>query len=141
MNENNTILSRPKYVGKSVERFEDPKFLTGNAQYVSDINFDQMLHLVFVRSDQSHANIKSINFNAALKLEGIIDILTHENFKELDQIISPSRMSNYFATHQDVIAKIKVSLRFCLVDGNCGLRNCAVLHSPSVDAFTKVDAA
>ena len=108
MNENNTILSRPKYVGKSVERFEDPKFLTGNGQYVSDMNFDQMLHLMFVRSDQSHANIKSINFNAAVKLEGIIDILTHENFKELNQINSPSRMSNYFATHQDVIAKTKV---------------------------------
>ena len=57
MNEDKQILSRPKYVGKSVERFEDPKFLTGNAQYVADISFEKMLHLMFVRSDQSHANI------------------------------------------------------------------------------------
>ena len=80
MNEDKQILSRPKYVGKSVERFEDPKFLTGNAQYVADISFEKMLHLMFVRSDQSHANIKSINYKKALEIDGVVDILTHESF-------------------------------------------------------------
>ena len=108
MNENKQILSRPKYVGKSVERFEDPKFLTGNAQYVADISFEKMLHLMFVRSDQSHANIKSINYKKALEIDGVVDILTHESFFELIQITSPSRMSNYFATYQDIVAKTKV---------------------------------
>src|SRR6056300_567813 len=108
MNKDKKILMRPKYIGKPIERFEDSKFLSGNAKYASDINIDKMLQLVFVRSDESHAKIKSIEYQEALKLDGIIDILTFKEFSELNQITSPSRMSNYFATYQDVIAKNKV---------------------------------
>ena len=108
MNKDKKILMRPKYIGKPIERFEDSKFLSGNAKYTSDINIDKMLQLVFVRSDEAHAKIKYIEYKEALKLDGIIDILTFKDFSELNQITSPSRMSNYFATYQDVVAKNKV---------------------------------
>ena len=71
---------RPKYIGKPIERFEDSKFLSGNAKYTSDINIDKMLQLVFVRSDEAHAKIKYIEYKEALKLDGIIDILTFKDF-------------------------------------------------------------
>ena len=85
MDKDKKILMRPKYIGKPIERFEDSKFLSGNAKYTSDINIDKMLQLVFVRSDEAHAKIKYIEYKEALKLDGIIDILTFKDFSELNQ--------------------------------------------------------
>ena len=66
MNKDKKILMRPKYIGKPIERFEDSKFLSGNAKYTSDINIDKMLQLVFVRSDEAHAKIKYIEYKDCL---------------------------------------------------------------------------
>ena len=38
MNKDKKILMRPKYIGKPIERFEDSKFLSGNAKYASDLS-------------------------------------------------------------------------------------------------------
>ena len=53
--------TRPQFVGASVARREDPRLLTGGGLYVADIKRHGMLHIAFRRSDQAHAEIKSIN--------------------------------------------------------------------------------
>ena len=48
-------------IGQSVQRKEDPRFLTGRGQYVSDINLANQTHAVFIYSTHAHAEIKSID--------------------------------------------------------------------------------
>ncbi|MEM1963605.1 MAG: xanthine dehydrogenase family protein molybdopterin-binding subunit [Candidatus Caldarchaeum sp.] len=52
---------------KLQKRVEDPRLLRGEGQFIDDLIFPKMLHLVFVRSPYGHAKIKSINSNDALK--------------------------------------------------------------------------
>ncbi|MCS7133256.1 MAG: xanthine dehydrogenase family protein molybdopterin-binding subunit [Candidatus Caldarchaeum sp.] len=58
---------------KFSKRVEDPRFLRGEAVFVEDIFFPQMLHLVFVRSPYAHAKIKSINIPTSLKTAAVFD--------------------------------------------------------------------
>src|SRR5204863_6387327 len=49
-------------VGKSIPRKEGRKKVTGQALYVDDLKFDNMLHGVTVRSSIARGRIKSISF-------------------------------------------------------------------------------
>src|SRR5689334_3798582 len=49
-------------VGKSIPRKEGRKKVTGQALYVDDLKFDNMLHGVTVRSSVARGRIKSITF-------------------------------------------------------------------------------
>lgn len=53
-----------KYVGKRIQRNEDPRLLTGQALFVDDVNIPGMLHAAFLRSDYAHARLKSIDATA-----------------------------------------------------------------------------
>ncbi|MCY0859540.1 MAG: glyceraldehyde dehydrogenase subunit alpha [Sulfolobaceae archaeon] len=46
------------YIGKPVKRIEDPKFITGKATYVDDIEIPGTLFVAFLRSQVPHAYIK-----------------------------------------------------------------------------------
>ncbi len=59
------------YIGKSVLRFEDKRFLSGEGHYTADLRFDKQLHAVFLRSPYPHARIKSINLTNALGFPGV----------------------------------------------------------------------
>ena len=97
-----------KYIGKNVLRFEDDRLLSGKGVYTSDLNFPDQLHLCFLRSDTAHGKIRSINKDKAEKLKGIFGIFTHEDFKDVPPIKSPSRMKNYYATNQNILCVDKV---------------------------------
>jgi carbon-monoxide dehydrogenase large subunit len=58
-------------VGQRVRRREDPRFLTGQGQYVDDVTLDGALHVTFVRSPWAHARITSIDLAAAAELPGV----------------------------------------------------------------------
>lgn len=62
------------HIGESVLRKEDERFLTGVGQYTDDIQLNNLVHTVFVRSPHAHANIKSINKSEALAAPGVIAI-------------------------------------------------------------------
>jgi len=62
------------HIGESVLRKEDERFLTGVGQYTDDIQLNNLVHTVFVRSPYAHANIKSINKTNALAAPGVIAI-------------------------------------------------------------------
>ena len=64
-----------KYFGKAIKRKEDPRFITGRARYVDDINVTGQLHVAMVRSPHAHAIIKNINVEEAKKHPGVVDII------------------------------------------------------------------
>ena len=70
-------------MGESRLRKEDARFIQGKGNYVDDIKLPAMLHMDIVRAPVAHARIKRINKEAALKIPGVIAVLTAEDLKPL----------------------------------------------------------
>ncbi|MGQ0545865.1 MAG: xanthine dehydrogenase family protein molybdopterin-binding subunit [Betaproteobacteria bacterium] len=62
-------------------RLEDARMLTGRGRYVSDWQLPGQAHGVFVRSDRAHAEILGIEKEEALKMPGVIAVLTGEDIE------------------------------------------------------------
>ena len=63
-------------MGNAVLRREDPDLLTGTARYVGDMSPPGTLHLAFVRSVMAHADITSVDVEAARAAPGVLDVFT-----------------------------------------------------------------
>ena len=64
------------YIGKSVKRVEDKRFLTGQGKYTDDIKLPGMTHAYLLRSPYAHAKINGIDISAAESAEGVVKIYT-----------------------------------------------------------------
>ncbi|HVB34747.1 MAG TPA: xanthine dehydrogenase family protein molybdopterin-binding subunit [Patescibacteria group bacterium] len=64
------------WIGQSVKRVEDFRFLTGQGQYVDDIVLPRMCFGVVVMSPHAHARIRSIDATAAKAAPGVLCVLT-----------------------------------------------------------------
>ncbi len=73
--------ARQGFIGQSVVRREDQRFLTGVGQYTDDILLQGQTYGYFLRSPHAHASIKSLNTAAAAAAEGVLGIFTGEHFK------------------------------------------------------------
>jgi carbon-monoxide dehydrogenase large subunit len=63
---------QPKpYIGQSLRRREDRKFLTGKGRYVDDIRLPGTLHLAILRSPHAHAVITGIDLSGARATAGV----------------------------------------------------------------------
>ncbi len=80
-----------KIFGTEVERKEDPKLLTGDTEYVDDIQETEMVHIAILRSEHGHARINSIDTSAAEDRPGVIDVLTLDDFEQAD-LPTPGRI-------------------------------------------------
>jgi carbon-monoxide dehydrogenase large subunit len=63
-------------IGARVVRKEDKRFITGKGRYVDDIKLLGMAHAHFIRSPHAHAKVKKIDSSAALKMPGVVAVLT-----------------------------------------------------------------
>ena len=61
-----------QYIGQSVKRVEDQRFITGKGQYTDDITLPGMTYATFIRSPLAHANIKNIDLSAAKNAPGYV---------------------------------------------------------------------
>src|SRR3989339_1234190 len=70
-----------KYVGKSVVRQDGLEKITGAAQYVDDLDFGQhLLYAAIVESPHANAEILKINIKKAQGLEGVVRVVTGDEF-------------------------------------------------------------
>jgi CO/xanthine dehydrogenase Mo-binding subunit len=51
------------YIGQSVKRVEDKRFITGKGNYTDDITLVGMTFAAFVRSPYAHARVKKVDFH------------------------------------------------------------------------------
>lgn len=74
-------LSNEKFslIGTRAPRIDGVEKLTGRAEYGCDISFPGMLHAKVLFSDVPHANIKSINIEAAESLPGVEAVICYKN--------------------------------------------------------------
>jgi carbon-monoxide dehydrogenase large subunit len=63
-------------MGHSVKRKEDPRFIRGAGEYIDDVNLPGQLWLDIVRSPYAHATIKGIDASEALKIPGVLAVIT-----------------------------------------------------------------
>jgi carbon-monoxide dehydrogenase large subunit len=63
-------------VGKPVRRKEDERLVTGRGCYSDDFNLPGQAYACFVRSPHAHARIVRIDGAAALKVPGVLAVLT-----------------------------------------------------------------
>jgi aerobic carbon-monoxide dehydrogenase large subunit len=112
-------------MGHSMKRKEDPRFIRGRGNYVDDIQLPGMLYMDLVRTPFAHAKIKSINSERAMKVPGVLAVITGETLAKYNlhwmptlssdtQMVLPIEKVMYQA--QEVAAVIATS-RYAAADG------------------------
>ena len=106
-----------KVFGEKISRLEDPRLLTGQAQFIDDIEIPGMLHAAFYRSDYAHARIKSIDVSAALKRPGVVAVYTAKDFGDFWkpgplQVPPPSAISGSVFNARTLVPIAKDKVRF-----------------------------
>ncbi|HEY6329274.1 MAG TPA: aerobic carbon-monoxide dehydrogenase large subunit, partial [Blastocatellia bacterium] len=91
-------------MGHSVKRKEDPRFIQGRGNYVDDVHLPHMVYGHMLRSPFAHARIKSINTTEALKLKGVLAVITGEDLAKAGL----GWMPTLFHDKQMVLAQEKV---------------------------------
>ena len=71
-------------IGQSVPRIDALDKVTGRAAYVGDLEVPGMLHGKILRSPLPHAVVKEIDVRKALKLPGVVAVLTRDDLEGLD---------------------------------------------------------
>jgi len=66
------------WLGKSIKRAEDDRFIAGRGNYVDDVRLPGMLHMSILRSPVAHAVITSIDTTEAAALPGVVAVVTGE---------------------------------------------------------------
>jgi carbon-monoxide dehydrogenase large subunit len=72
-----------RWVGQSIRRVEDPKFLLGRGGYIADRITPGTLHAAVLRSPHAHARIGRIETAAALAAPGVHAVITGREAAEL----------------------------------------------------------
>ncbi|MFE5511288.1 molybdopterin-dependent oxidoreductase [Streptomyces sp. NPDC056529] len=68
-----------KAVGRNVGAPAGPRVVTGTARYTFDVEVPGLLHMKLLRSPHPHARIVAIDTAAALRVPGVVAVLTHED--------------------------------------------------------------
>ena len=66
-------------VGSNAFRIDVREKVLGYGEYVDDVEMEGMLHASAVRTKYPRAKVVDIDFSEALKLEGVVDVLTAED--------------------------------------------------------------
>jgi len=64
------------YIGSSIKRLEDKRFLTGKGNYTDDMILPNQTYAQIVRSMHAHANINSVDTSTAAGMPGVVAIFT-----------------------------------------------------------------
>ena len=70
--------SELKIIGTPFRRVDGRAKVTGQTRFADDVQLPRTAYVKLVRSTVPHAKIKSIDFSAALAMEGVLETLTGE---------------------------------------------------------------
>ena len=97
------------YIGSRIKRKEDPRLLRGVGKYVGDIHRVGMVHAAILRSTHAHARISKVDTSQALRMEGVIGVLTAADMPGLKTIpMRTGRIPGLERSQQFPIATTKV---------------------------------
>ncbi len=67
------------YIGTSISRVDGRAKVTGEAKYAADFNTGGLVYGAVVTSTIAKGRIKGLDTSAAKSVDGVLDVLTHEN--------------------------------------------------------------
>ena len=70
----------PRYIGKSIPRLEDERFVTGHGRYTNDIPPPDACFAYVLRSPHAHARIRAIRVEEARAGAGVLAVLTAADY-------------------------------------------------------------
>jgi carbon-monoxide dehydrogenase large subunit len=70
----------PRFIGKSIPRLEDERFVTGRGRYTNDIPPPDACWAHVLRSPHAHARIVAIRLDAARARPGVLAVLTAADY-------------------------------------------------------------
>ncbi|MBV6417615.1 MAG: Caffeine dehydrogenase subunit alpha [Steroidobacteraceae bacterium] len=73
--------SKVRFVGKQVNRVEDPALVAGTAPFIDNLQLPGMLHCAILRSPHAHARVLKVDPRAAEALPGVAAVLTPADVK------------------------------------------------------------
>ena len=120
------------YIGAPIRRGEDIRFLTGKATFIDDVKLPGMLYAAVLRSPHAHARIKSVDVSEALKLTGVVSVLT---FADLPAGVKPIPLRMYQLEGLDRF------LQYPLAPGKVGYVGEPVALVAAVDRYVAEDGA
>ncbi|WP_207461187.1 xanthine dehydrogenase family protein molybdopterin-binding subunit [Azospirillum sp. SYSU D00513] len=91
-------------MGQPVPRVDARLKVTGEARYPADVPLNNLAHGVLVTSDIARGRIKRLDLAEAKAVQGVIEILTHENAREL----KPLAFGNAVATSISPLAEPRI---------------------------------
>src|SRR3954468_15937576 len=68
-----------KLFGAPVPRLHDDRLLKGEGRYLDDLSLPRMLHVAILRSSHPAVLLKKIDTSRAKAVEGVVDIVCHED--------------------------------------------------------------
>lgn len=74
------------YIGQSIKRVEDKRFITGKGNYTDDITLVGMTFAAFVRSPYGHARVKKVDVSKAKAMPGVVAIFTGADVAALNGV-------------------------------------------------------
>ena len=80
---NTKELKRFAAVNRSVKKVDGVALVTGQPVYTDDFDVPGALHVKLVRSPHAHAIIKEIDVSRALKIPGVVTILTYKDLPRI----------------------------------------------------------
>ena len=109
------------YIGRSVRRLEDHRFLTGQGRYVADIACPGALWGHVVRSPHAHALIRRIDTSAAAALGGVHGVFTSADLDGLGPMpclaaVSPLIVPLRFALAVERVRHVGDPVAFIVAD-------------------------
>ena len=76
-------------IGAGVARREDERLLTGRGRYLDDLELPGALSAAFLRSTYAHANVLSIDADAAREMPGVVAVFTGADLPEIQKPLAP----------------------------------------------------
>jgi carbon-monoxide dehydrogenase large subunit len=102
-------IAATKWIGRSVERLEDPPLVTGRGCYAADISFPHQLHMRIVRSSHAHGRIVSIDTSAARAVPGVVAVWTAGDIPDVPPVdFREGRIEKLEPWRQPVLATDRV---------------------------------
>jgi aerobic carbon-monoxide dehydrogenase large subunit len=134
-------------MGHSKKRKEDARFIQGKGNYVDDVKLPGMLYMDIVRSPYAYAKITNIDASEALKVPGVVAVVTGRDLEKYNlhwmptlmsdtQMVLPTDTVMYQA--QEVAAVIATS-RYAARDGKEAVRVSYDPMKPVIDPFKSLD--
>jgi carbon-monoxide dehydrogenase large subunit len=134
-------------IGHSVKRKEDARFLRGLGNYIDDVKLPGMLFMDIVRSPHAHARLLNIDTSAALKVPGVVAVVTGKDLEAVGLHWMPTLMSDtqmvlptdHVVYQSQEIACVLATDRYAAADGVSAVQVEYEALSPVIDPFKALE--